>query len=218
MHTMDRIAERTVRPVGRAGLKGVARVLTRIRGDWVGCAPDPARPRVYFANHRSNADFVMAWTALPSDCRKVTRPVAAADYWEKTGARRLFGRTILNAVLIDRNPETRVHDPVAQMCEALDEAASLIVFPEGSRNQSADELLPFKTGIYHLAVARPDVEFVPVWIDGTGNLMPKGRHVPKPKKCRVTYGAPIRLQRGETKDAFLKRAREALLNLAPTRH
>jgi 1-acyl-sn-glycerol-3-phosphate acyltransferase len=58
-------------------------------------------------------------------------------------------------VLIDRRPEARTEDPVAQMAEALDEGASLILFPEGKRNSTDAPLLPFKSGLYHLATARP---------------------------------------------------------------
>ena len=40
-----------------------ARLVTGVRGEWNGSAPD-TRPRVYFANHRSHADFVLIWTVL----------------------------------------------------------------------------------------------------------------------------------------------------------
>ena len=60
------------------------------------------------------------------------------------------------------------------MASALDTGASLIVFPEGTRNTTEAKLLPFKSGIYHLASRRPDVEFVPVWIENLHRVMPKG--------------------------------------------
>ncbi|MBN0415727.1 GTPase-activating protein, partial [Pseudomonas aeruginosa] len=38
---------------------------------------------------------------------------------------------------------------------------SLIIFPEGTRNLDDEvKLLPFKSGIYHLSLAHPDVELV----------------------------------------------------------
>jgi 1-acyl-sn-glycerol-3-phosphate acyltransferase len=76
-------------------------------------------------------------------------------------------------------------------------------------------LLPFKSGLYHLAKARPDVELVPVWIANLNRVMPKGEFVPIPLICTVTFGAPIRIGEREEKDLFLARAREALLALAP---
>jgi hypothetical protein len=37
--------------------------------------------------------------------------------------------------------------------------------------------------------------------------------VPVPVLCSVTFGAPIALQEGEDRGAFLKRAREAVIAL-----
>lgn len=190
-----------------------ARLITGVRGEWRGCAPDP-RPRIYFANHRSHADFVLIWTVLPAPLRRVTRPVAGADYWLKNGPRRFFGERVFRAVLIDRNPVTRDADPIAIMAAALDDNNSLILFPEGTRNTGEEPLLPFKSGLYHLAKARPDVELVPIWIENLNRVMPKGEFVPIPLLCTVTIGAPIVLGEGEDKGAFLDRSRNSLLVLA----
>jgi 1-acyl-sn-glycerol-3-phosphate acyltransferase len=82
-------------------------------------------------------------------------------------------------VLIDRRPEARTEDPVAQMAAALDEGSSLILFPEGQRNSSDDSpLLPFKSGLYHLARQPPGVDLVPVWISNLNHVMPKGEDHP----------------------------------------
>jgi hypothetical protein len=47
--------------------------------------------------------------------------------------------------------------------------------------------------------------------------MPKGEFLPIPLLCTLTFGAPLRIAAGEEKDAFLERARDALLALAPPR-
>ncbi len=188
------------------------RFLTAARVNWLGIEPI-ARQRVYFANHTSNADFVLLWTVLPAALRARTRPVAAADYWLTSGIRAFAGRDVFRAVLIDRNPETREADPVALMAQALDEGASLILFPEGKRNMGPDRLLPFKTGLYHLARARPEVDLVPTWLENLNHVMPKGEVVPIPLICSVSFGAPLHLAPGEDKAAFLARAHGALLAL-----
>ena len=195
---------------------GFARAVTGVRGEWQGCAPE-ARPRVYFANHTSMGDFVLIWTVLPPALRRNTRPVAAADYWTVSGGRRFFADRVFRAVLIDRNPATRKDDPVAQMAEALDAGSSLILFPEGTRNMTEERLLPFKSGLYHLARTRPQVELVPAWLENLNRMMPKGELFPVPLLCTVTFGAPLTLSESEDKSAFLARARAALLALAPVR-
>jgi 1-acyl-sn-glycerol-3-phosphate acyltransferase len=192
----------------------VARLITAVRGQWEGVEPLPVQ-RVYFANHTSNGDFVLLWTVLPDHMRRRTRPVAGADYWLKTGLKRFIIREVFDAVLIDRNPETRQDDPIALMSEALSNGASLIIFPEGTRNLTDAPLLPFKTGLFHLAEANPEVDLVPVWIENLNRVMPKGEIIPVPLICTVTFGEAMRLAPSEEKAAFLARAQEALANTAP---
>jgi 1-acyl-sn-glycerol-3-phosphate acyltransferase len=204
---------RLVEAACAAAVAVFARLVTGVHGEWRGCAP-AARRRVYFANHRSHADFVLIWTVLPAPLRRLTRPVAGADYWLKGRLRTFIGERVFRAVLIDRNRDTRDADPIATMAAALDQNSSLILFPEGTRNTSEEPLLPFKSGLYHLANARPDVELVPVWIENLNRVMPKGEFVPIPLLCTVTLGAPVALGAGENKAAFLDRSRNALLALA----
>lgn len=189
-----------------------ARFITAPRAIWQGIAPERGL-RVYYANHSSNGDFVLIWTVLPAPLRRQTRPVAALDYWLTSPLRAFIGRDVFNAVLIDRRPEARTADPVDQMVAALDQGASLILFPEGKRNVSDERLLPFKSGLFHLARSRPSVDLVPVWIANLNKVMPKGEIIPVPLICTLTFGAPIRIGEGETKDAFLARASDALLAL-----
>ena len=191
-----------------------ARFVTAPRAIWQGIEPVP-RQRVYIANHSSNGDFVLLWTALPPALRRTTRPVAALDYWLSSPLRAFVGREVFNAVLIDRRPEARKDDPVAQMVEALDQGASLILFPEGQRNTTREALLPFKSGLFHLARQRPEVDLVPVWIANLNKVMPKGEIIPVPLICTLTFGAPVHLLPDETKEAFLTRAAAALLALRP---
>jgi 1-acyl-sn-glycerol-3-phosphate acyltransferase len=156
------------------------------------------------------------WTERPEAAGpRVSRAVAAADYWNKGALRRYFGAQVFRAVLVEREREKRVRDPVSDMASALDEGASLIIFPEGTRNTTDDMLLPLKSGIFHLACLRPETAFVPVWINDLSRVMPKGELVPVPLLCTVTFGAPLRIANGEDKETFLGRARAALVALSP---
>jgi 1-acyl-sn-glycerol-3-phosphate acyltransferase len=195
-------------------LCGFTKALTGARCLWLGCAP-AATQRVYYANHASHGDFALLWACLPPDLRLRTRPVAGADYWNKGKVRPYVAQRVLHAVLIDRNAATRKEDPIAQMAEVLAFGDSLIVFPEGTRNTTDAVLLPFKSGIYHLAARCPDVEFVPVWIENSRRVMPKGTLLPVPLLCTLVVGTPIRIAPGEDKDAFVERTRNALLALMP---
>ena len=194
-------------------ITSAARLLTGARALWLGCTAQPVQ-RLYYANHSSHGDFVLLWASLPPELRRSTRPVAGADYWQRDGLRRYLINQVFNGVLIDRERGSAHSNPLQPMLDALDSGDSLILFPEGTRNLE-DGLLPFKSGLYHLARARPHIELIPVWIANLNRVMPKGRALPLPLLCTLSFGAPLQWLDDESKEAFLERARNALLAMAP---
>jgi 1-acyl-sn-glycerol-3-phosphate acyltransferase len=191
----------------------IIRILTGARAVWRGTQPE-TRARIYYANHRSHGDFILIWAILPPALRAVTRPVAGADYWLAGWLRRYLIERVFRGVLIDRHVK-RGDDPIGAMLGPLEAGESLIVFPEGTRNQG-DGILPFKPGIHHLAEKRPDTEFIPVWIENLGRAMPKGGILVVPLLCTVTIGTPVTLEPGERRADFLSRCQDALLVLEPS--
>jgi 1-acyl-sn-glycerol-3-phosphate acyltransferase len=193
-------------------LIGVMRALVGASPRWVGCAPSDAQ-RIYFANHSSHIDTIALWAALPAELRARTRPVAAADYWGKRAFRRYIVTKGLNAVLIQRSRTGAPGDPLDPLCKALDRGDSLIIFPEGTR-QAQPLPGPFKSGLFHLAKRFPGVELVPVYLENLHRSLPKGSLFPVPLICTVRFGAALERIQDESKDAFLERAREAVVRLA----
>jgi 1-acyl-sn-glycerol-3-phosphate acyltransferase len=193
-------------------LSTVARLITGAQGHWKGCPPK-AEQRIYFANHQSHLDWVLIWAALPKDLRAVTRPIAAKDYWTSGRFKHWLTREVFNAVYVNRQ-RTDDQDPLEPLVEALKRGDSLVIFPEGTRSNKGLPM-PFKSGLYHLAEQFPQVQLIPAWIDNVQRVMPKGEVVPVPILCTVTFGAPMQLQPGEDKRAFLERARNAVVGLRP---
>ncbi|MET1077794.1 MULTISPECIES: lysophospholipid acyltransferase family protein [Pseudomonas] len=189
-----------------------ARLLTGARSLWLGCAPQAVQ-RIYFANHSSHGDFVLLWASLPPALRSITRPVAGADYWLKSPLRRYIINRVFNGVMVDRERKETDYNPLQPMLDALENGDSLIIFPEGTRNPE-EGLLPFKSGLYHLAKAYPQAQLIPVWIANLNRVMPKGRVLPLPLLCTISFGAALALGEEETKAQFLERSRDALLSLA----
>jgi 1-acyl-sn-glycerol-3-phosphate acyltransferase len=186
----------------------LAKLISGARARWVGCAPD-VRQRIYFANHTSNLDALVIWASLPPPARALARPVAARDYWTKSKLHLYLANNIFNAVLIERKKPTPRDNPLTDMLNALGDRNSLIIFPEGGR-QAGTELAPFKGGLFHLAKDRADVEFVPVRVENLNRILPKGEFLPVPLLGSVSFGAPIKLETGEEKAAFLQRAQNAV--------
>ncbi len=190
----------------------IARLITGAQGHWQGCPPE-ALQRIYFANHQSHLDWVLIWASLPGELRSTTRPIAAKDYWTATPLKHWITREVFNAVYVNRT-RTDDQDPLEPLQQALAAGDSLVIFPEGTRSNKG-EPQAFKSGLYHLAEQFPGVQLVPAWISNVQRVMPKGEVVPVPILCTVTFGAPMHLQDGEDKRAFLERARAAVMALRP---
>jgi 1-acyl-sn-glycerol-3-phosphate acyltransferase len=209
----DRISHAAAAFVG-AGLRGFARLITGVRGRSVG-QQAATGPVIYFANHTSHGDFVLIWTVLRPPLRRVTRPVAGADYWTNGRLRHWIAANVFDAILIERGKLDRTSDPTAPVLAALDAGQSVIIFPEGTRNQGDQPLLPFKSGLYRLAEARPHIPLIPVWIENISRVMPKGEFLPIPLLCSVTFGPTLSVEAGELRPAFLARAAAAVRRLSP---
>jgi 1-acyl-sn-glycerol-3-phosphate acyltransferase len=195
-----------------SALAFAARLISGASVRWAGCEPS-TRQRVYFANHSSHFDFLVLWSALPGDVRELTRPVAARDYWEASKIRRYLATRVFNAVLIDRrHVEGQTTDAIDILNEAIGERYSLILFPEGTRG-AGPEPATFRSGLYNFALRRPDVELIPVYLKNLNRVLPKGEFLPAPLISSVTFGPPIQLEPGESREAFLAQARESVLAL-----
>lgn len=187
-----------------------ARIISGVSVRWVDSQPDTCQ-RVYFANHTSHLDVVLVWSSLPADVRRLTRPIAAKDYWEGGSIRRHLAK-VFNALLIDRK-EIKVHQsPVDMMLREIGKTHSLILFPEGGRSPG-EEVGEFKSGLYYLGKKRPDLELIPVYINNMNRILPRGEFLPVPLLSSLTFGPPIWLEAGEPKTDFLARARDAVLSL-----
>lgn len=199
-------------------LAAVARFISGVQVQWAGCEPS-VRQRIYFANHTSHLDFIVLWSALPSEIRAKTRPIAAKDYWEETPVRRYLAANVFKAVVVERGgmPKGKNHDEthlagrslIEEMTGALGGEYSLILFPEGTRG-SGEKVGPFRGGLYHLALRRPDVELVPAYLENLNRILPKGEIFAVPMLSLLTFGKPIHVEPHEEKHAFLERAREAV--------
>jgi 1-acyl-sn-glycerol-3-phosphate acyltransferase len=195
-------------------LVGVVKLLVGAYARWVGSSPGPAQ-RIYFANHTSHIDTLAIWSSLPRALRRRTRPIAARDYWG-TGLRKYIATRGFGAVLIDRTRADPSVDPLEPLRASLHEGDSLIIFPEGTRGTSAIPAA-FRSGLFRLAGEFPGVELIPVYLDTLHRSLPKGALLPVPVVCTVRFGAPLARLPDESKDAFLTRARDAVIALADRR-
>ena len=190
---------------------GAAKLLTGASARWVDCEPS-AHARVYFGTHTSNLDAIVILTALPRRIRDRCRMVAARDYWEARPLRSYVAHKAFRTLLVDRGKVVKSNNPVQRMFDAVESGESLIIFPEGGR-QAGPDMIDFKSGLFHLARRKPDLEFVPTYLENMNRILPKGEILPVPLIGLATFGPPMSFQAGEGKREFLDRARRAIERL-----
>ncbi len=172
----------------RAGLLAVFRsylCVPRV----IGSEHIPAGPYVLCANHRSHLDSLalICGLRLEDTCALL----AARDYFEEGGvARRLLALPFTVIPVERRRPGIAMLGTIGAAAAFFRQGGQvLIAYPEGTR-QTGNAIAPFKRGVATLALAlgRP---VLPVFIDGTERLLPKGRRIPVPGTVTLTLGPAI---------------------------
>ncbi|SPB14892.1 acyltransferase [Caballeronia novacaledonica] len=199
-----------MRNVMQRGLLGVVRLVVGARGRFASVPPS-ARQTIYFANHTSHVDTLAILTALPPDVRASVRPAAARDYWEATPVRRFIAKRVLGVVYVTRQ-RTEGEDPLQLVRDALASGWSIILFPEGTRSETG-EIAPFRSGLYWLSREFPDVQLIPVYLADLVRAMPKGKLLPVPFNCQVSFGDAVPGAAAFDKDEFLAMARDAVIKV-----
>lgn len=198
-----------MRNVMQRWLLGVVRLVAGARGRYASTPPS-ARQTIYFANHSSHVDTLAILAALPPDLRASVRPAAARDYWDASPTRRFIANRVLGVVYVTRKGEGE--DPLQLVRDALASGWSIIIFPEGTRSQTG-EIGPFKSGLYWLSREFPQVQLVPVHLSDLMRAMPKGKLLPVPINCSVSFGDAVPGATQLDKEAFLTMARDAVIKL-----
>ena len=172
------------------------------------------RSFILVANHASHLDTLCLLSALPLSHLHRTFPVAASDYFCVNPLRSILARLFVNALPFDRHVCWHSMSTCAQLLRERP-GTILIVFPEGTRSHGID-VGEFKQGVGFLAAGH-DIPVVPCHLAGTQAALPKGAWFPRPRKVRLTIGAP-RLyahlaQNKQSRKLICRELREAVIAL-----
>jgi 1-acyl-sn-glycerol-3-phosphate acyltransferase len=118
----------------------------------------------------------------------------------------LFGRFIR---AVNARPVRREGSDARALKTALrvlEEGKALLVFPEGTRGPEGS-LREAKPGAGMLAVLS-GATVVPVLITGSGDALPRGAVLPRPRKAIVRFGPPLRFKPDEDGGARTAEARK----------
>ncbi len=172
-------------------------------------------PAIVVANHNSHLDTLTIMAMFPMRNLPSLRPVAAMDYFMRSGPMAWFATKIIGIIPIVRGGHDKNADPLAPCRDALDRGDILILFPEGSRGEP-EKLQAFKKGVAHLVNSRPDVPVYPLFMHGLGKALPKDSFLLVPFNCDVMVGEKL----GWTGDvaSFMETLQSSMTGLAGQIH
>lgn len=172
---------------------------------------DLKQPYIYIFNHRSFFDAPIIPVAIPQQVRALGK--------KELSRIPFFGWVVGRlAVWVDRdNPESR-KESIPKLIEILQKGISIVVAPEGTRNDSDYILLPFQKGAFRLSI-ETGIPILPIAIIGADKIHKRGSLLLSPGKVKIYFSKPIPapLPSESTVDEFSLKCRskleEMILNL-----
>ncbi len=141
------------------------------------------QPYIYIFNHRSFLDAPVIPMAIPQVIRALGK--------KELSKIPVFGWIVGKfAIWVDRtNAESR-RKSIDGLVKYLNQGISVVVAPEGTRNNSGETLLPFHKGAFRLAV-ETQIPVIPMAVIGADKIMRKGSLLLSPGKIRIYFSQPI---------------------------
>ena len=172
------------------------------------------RAAVYCANHQSNVDPPLLFTALHPRMHILYKheidriPVLARAF-------RMGG-----FIPIDRRRKESAMRSIEAGARSIASGNSFLIFPEGTRSKT-DEMLPFKKGGFIMAI-KGGAPIVPIAVQGGRTAMQKGSPIIRPVTISIRVGVPIETSGVslDERDALIDRVRaeiSALLARGPVK-
>lgn len=162
-------------------------------------------PVILACNHLSFSDSI--FTPLIVD-RRVTF-VAKAEYFTGKGIKGWLMRQFFSGtgtIPVDRSGGQAAQAALNTLLRVLQEGGIAGIYPEGTRSPDG-RLYRGKTGVARLAL-ESGAPVVPVALLNTDEIQPTGKLIPKIKRVRMRFGAPLDFSRyaGAKGDRFVERA------------
>lgn len=183
----------------------VLHVITFTRYEVQGLENVPKGPYLIISNHSSHLDGPGLIALLPDPIYFVIKKsLAQIPVWG-------WAATRIGFISIDRSRSKSAQKKLSRAVSTIREGRHILVFAEGTRSPD-HRLHRFKKGGFHMAV-EAGVPILPVAINGSRRLLPKGAPSPKPGMVSVVVGAPIETE-GLTKDDLpdlIARTRESIV-------
>jgi 1-acyl-sn-glycerol-3-phosphate acyltransferase len=208
-------ARRYAARMARLGIvEGVMRpVVTAVaspRIDGTDRLTDVDGPVIFAANHHSHLDTPVLLTAIPEPWRHRMFVGAAADYFFRNRVTGALSALAIGAIPVERSRVTR--RSADQAAALIDDRWSMLIFPEGGRSPDGWGQ-EFRGGAAYLSL-RCKRPVVPIFIEGTNRILPKGQRRLRPQETIIVFGDPLSPVEGEDSRRFAVRLEAAVAALA----
>ncbi len=170
-------------------------------------------PLIFVANHHSHLDTSLVQMAIPRRFRHRLVVAGAADYFFDTRPKAVINAWAWGAIPMERHRVSR--RSAIGAADLLDDGWSLAIFPEGGRSPDGWGQA-HKGGAAYLA-CRCGVSVVPIFIDGTDRVLPKGSKRPEPRRVHLSFGEPLSAEESEDPRKFAERIEAAMEMIADER-
>lgn len=144
---------------------------------------DRSKPYIYIFNHRSFIDAPVIPMVIPQEVRAIGK--------KELSKIPVFGQVIGRlAVWVDRSDAESRRISLEKLIKFLNQGSSIVVAPEGTRNDSGEVLLPFQKGAFRLSI-ETGIPILPMAVIGADQIMKRGSLLLSPGKVAVYFSAPI---------------------------
>lgn len=144
---------------------------------------DPNQPYIYIFNHRSFIDAPV----IPMAIRQEVRAIGKKELSKIP----VFGFVVSRvAVWVDRKDAASRKESVEKLMKILEKGISIVVAPEGTRNDSGQALLPFQKGAFRIA-AETGIPILPMAVIGADHIMKRGSLLMRPGQIQIYFSSPI---------------------------
>jgi 1-acyl-sn-glycerol-3-phosphate acyltransferase len=140
---------------------------------------DKSTSYIYIFNHRSFVDAPMIPLCIPQEIRAIGK--------KELSKIPVFGTIVGKlAVWVDRRDTESRRLSVDRLIVFLKKGISIVVAPEGTRNNTKNTLLPFQGGAFRLAI-ETRIPILPMAVIGADRIMKRGSILLRPGKVRVYF-------------------------------